>query len=100
MDRSVELGRQLGIHCRGPGYTADVERPQRKLGTRLADGLGGNDADCIALLGGVSAGQVLAIAFHTHAPAALAGEHRTDIDRIDAAVLYLLRDVFRYLLPC
>ena len=64
-----------------------MERPHRQLRAGLADRLGGDDADRLADVDHVPAGQVAAVAEHADAAPGLAGEHRADLDVVDARVL-------------
>ena len=66
---------------------ADVEGAHRELGARLADRLGGDDADRLADVDHVAAGEVAAVARDADAAPRLAGEHRADLDLVDAGVL-------------
>ncbi len=63
---------------------ADVERAHRELRAGFADGLGGDDADGFAQLDARAGGQVAAVAVHADAVLAFAGEHRADLDALDA----------------
>ena len=74
--------------CVGRDITG-VEGTERKLGTRLTDGLCGNDADGLAELHHLGSGEVAAVALLTYAVAALACEDRTYLDSLDGRVLYL-----------
>ncbi len=62
------------------GDPAGVERPHRQLGSRLTDGLGGDDAHRLTDVDGVSLGEGAAVAGRAHAAAGLAVEHRADLD--------------------
>ncbi len=73
--------RLLGDAARG---AAVVEGPHRELGARLADRLRGDDAHRLADLDRFAGGQVAAVALRAHAAPRLAGEHRTDLDPLDA----------------
>ena len=66
---------------------ADVERTHRELRAGLADRLRGDDADRLADVDHVAAGQVAAVAQRADAAPGLAGEHRADLDAVDARVL-------------
>src|SRR5580765_7696174 len=70
-----------------PGDTAGVERPHRQLGARLADRLGGDDADRVADLGNRAGREERAVARATHTELALALQHRAHRE------LHLLRDL-------
>ena len=56
------------------GDAAGVERPHGQLGARLADRLGGDDADRLADADQLAGGQVAAVARAADAVAGLAGE--------------------------
>ena len=77
----------VGLDSRAAGHTADVERTQGQLRTRLADGLRGDDADDLALLNHAGRGQVAAVALRADAAARLAGQHRTDLHRLQRRFL-------------
>ena len=64
--------------------TAGVEGPHGQLGARLADRLGGDDADGLAELDWRAGGQGAPVAGAAHAVRALAGEHRAAGDLDDA----------------
>ena len=64
-----------------------MEGSHRELRARLADRLGGDDADRLADLHQLAAGQIAAVAAAADAAAGLAGEHRTDLDLFDARFL-------------
>ena len=68
----------------------DVERAHRELRARLADRLGGDDADRLADVDPVAASEVAAVALRADAALGLAGEHRADDDLFDARFLDLL----------
>ena len=72
----------IGLDGRTTGHTADVERTQSKLRTRLADGLRGDNADDFALLDHAGRSQVAAVALRANTAARLAGQHRTDFHRL------------------
>ena len=76
------------------GRTADVERTHGELRARLADRLGGDDADRFADLDQLAAGQIAAVAAAADAAPGLAGEHRADLDLLDAGFLNRVREVF------
>ena len=65
----------------------DVERAHRELRARLADRLGGDDADRLADVDPVAAREVAAVAHGAHAAPGLAGEHGADDDLLDARFL-------------
>src|SRR6185369_9011951 len=63
---------------------ADVERTHRQLRARLADRLRGDDADRFTHVHDVAASEVTAVAVDADAATGLAGEHRPDLDLVDA----------------
>ena len=65
---------------------AGVERPHRELGSRLADGLGGDHADRLAELDAATGRERLAVARGTDAVVGLTGEHRPGTDTVDRRV--------------
>ena len=77
----------LGLLGNARGGTTDVERTHRELRARLADRLGGDDADGLADLDQLAAGEVAAVAAAADAAAGLAGEHRADLDLLDTGFL-------------
>src|SRR5690606_25673307 len=66
------------------GRTADVEGPHRQLGARLADRLGGDDADRFADVDVGAARQVAAVAGRADAGVGFTGQGRADLDGLDA----------------
>src|SRR5690606_2099781 len=81
--------RPLG-HLRG---AADVEGPHGQLGARLADRLGRDDPDRLADVDRRAAGQVATVAGGADAGLGLAGQGRTDLDRLHARRVDLLDDL-------
>ena len=69
---------------------ADVEGAHGQLGARLADRLRGDDADRLADVDRRAAGEVAPVAAAAHAGLGLAGQHRADLDLLDAGALDLL----------
>ena len=69
---------------------ADVEGAHRELRARLADRLGGDDADRLADVDAVAAREIAPVAERADAAPRLAGEHRADDDLLDAGLLDLL----------
>ncbi len=61
-----------------------MEGTQRQLGTRLTDGLGGDDTDGLADIDQLVGGQGPAVALGAHAALGLAGQHGTALDFLDA----------------
>src|SRR5690606_36804833 len=73
---------------RGPaGGTTDVESTHGQLGTRLTDGLGGDDTDCFTDVDLVTTGQIAAVALGADAVAGFAGDRRTHHHFVDAVAL-------------
>ena len=70
---------------------ADVEGPHRQLGARLADRLGGDDADRLADVDRRAAGEIAPVALAADAMLALADQRRADLDRLDADLVDLQR---------
>src|SRR5205085_11244987 len=64
----------------GAGHTAGVERPHRKLRARLADRLGGDDADRVADLAHLARRREDAVARLAYARLRAALQHRPDAD--------------------
>ena len=71
------------------GDAAGVERPHRQLRARLADRLGGDDADRVADLGGLAGGHRAPVARLAHAALGLALQHRAHGDLHVAVVVGL-----------
>ena len=71
-----------------------MEGTQGQLGTRLADGLGGDHADHLALLDHAAGGQVAAVAFRADALLRFAGQHRTDLHLLNREALDEVGEVF------
>ena len=61
-----------------------MERTHGQLGTRLTDGLRGDDADCLTDVNGLARGQRTAVAQGAGADAGLTGEYGADLDLGDA----------------
>ena len=66
------------------GDTTGVEGTHRQLRAGLADRLRGDDADGLADVDQLAGGQRAAVALRAGADLALAGEHRADLDLLDA----------------
>ena len=64
----------------GAGHTAGVEGAHRELGARLADRLRGNDADCLAKIDELAAGQITTVARRANTMDCFAGHDRADIE--------------------
>ena len=74
---------------------ADVERPHRELRARLADDLGGDDADGHAFFDQRAGRQVHAVARAADAQRGFAGHRAADLDLLQAQLLDLAGDVRR-----
>ena len=85
--RAGVLGRVLGLLGDAGRRTAVVERPHRQLGARLADRLGRDDADGLADLDHLARREHAAVAQAADAALGLAGQHRADLDPLDARLL-------------
>src|SRR5882762_6266277 len=99
LDHALDLGlahRLLGDTRR---RAADVEGPQRQLRARLADRLRRQNPDRLPQVHHVHGGEVAAVAHATHPALRLAGQHRTDADRLDPCVLDRLRGLLIDQLP-
>src|SRR5690606_3744007 len=92
----VELHRTGGLHgdvvhrCRTRSRTTDVEGTHGQLGTRLADGLRGDDADRLADVDQVATGQVAAVAVRAHAERRFAADGGAHLDRLYAGFFQLV----------
>ena len=64
-----------------------MERTEGQLGSRLTNSLGCDDAYGLALLHHAAGSEVASVTLHADALLALAGEHRTNLDALDGAVL-------------
>ena len=72
---------------------ADVERPHRELRARLADALGGDDADRHALFDQRAGREVHAVAAAADAERRVAGHRAADLDLLQAELFDLAGDV-------
>ena len=86
LDRAVALALDVVLLDAAGGDAADVERPHRELRARLADRLGGDDADRHALLDELAGGQVHAVAAAADAQRRLAGHRAADLDLLDLCI--------------
>ena len=96
----VVLGNDAGIGCCVTSHTTGVEGTERKLCTRLTNGLGSNDSNSLAELYHACGGKVATVALHADTLLAFTGEHRTDFDALDGRVLDGLGLGFGNLLAC
>src|SRR3982074_237277 len=76
------------------GRSADVERPHGQLRAGFADRLRSNDADRFAKFHKLSGGKIAPVAHRANAAATFAGEHRTNLQLLDADALQIVRDFF------
>ena len=65
----------------------DVERTHRQLRAGFADGLRGDDADRFAELDELPGRQIAPVALRADAALAFAGEHRANLEALDADLL-------------
>jgi hypothetical protein len=65
---------------------AGVERTHGQLGTRLTDGLGGDDADRLTHVDELAGGQRAPVAHRAGADLGVAGQNRADLDLLHTAV--------------
>ena len=86
-------GLDVALDHRAGGDAAGVERTHGELRARLADRLGGDDADGQAFLDQLAGGQVHAVAAGADAARALAGQRAADADGLDAQLLDLVGDL-------
>ncbi len=91
-DDTVLLGPRLAFLDAHVHRTTDVERPHRQLRSRLADTLGGDDADRHALFDQVAGRQVHAVAEPADAQGGVAGHRAADLDLLQAQLLDLAGD--------
>src|SRR4029077_1162436 len=82
------------------GPAADAERPHRQLRPRFADGLRGDDTNSFTELHETARGEVATVAHRAHASAALACEHRPDLELLDADALQVGCDLLVDVLVC
>ena len=68
----------------GRGHTTGVERPHRQLGAGLTDRLRRDDADGLADVDQLAGGQRAAVALGAGAGLGVTGQHRADLDLLDA----------------
>src|SRR5262249_25243815 len=90
LDRAVMARLDVGLLGAALCRAADVESAHGELGARLADRLGGDDADRLADIDRGAARQVAAIALAADADLGVAGQHRADAHLLDPGLLDLL----------
>ena len=73
-------------------HTTGVEGTERKLCTRLTNGLCGNHTYCLAHLNHALCCEVTSVTLHADTVLALAGEHRADLNALDGRVFDGLGD--------
>ena len=93
LDDAVLLGLDVVLFDARAGRAADVERPHRELRARLADRLGGDDADGHAFFDQLAGRQVHAVAAAADAERRLAGQRAADLDLLEAQLLDLAGDL-------
>ncbi len=92
-ETSVVFGLEAGSGTDvATGDAADVEGTEGKLRTGLADSLGCDDTDSLALLDHLAGGQVAAVALGADAMLGLAGEDGTNLDFLDGRLFDFLAD--------
>src|ERR1019366_2498474 len=95
MQAQHPLGADLERGARGApaGGAADMEGAHRELRAGFADGLGGDNSDRFAEVDQMPAAKIASVTLHGHALARLAGQHRANLDALDAGLfdsLYLV----------
>src|ERR671920_245054 len=78
-DGAFALGLDARRHRRARSRAADVERAHGQLRARLADRLGGDDADRLADVDQAAAAEVAAVALRADAEARGAGQRRAHL---------------------
>ena len=96
--RVLDRTGRLRFDARGDGGTrrgtTDVERTHRKLGTRFADRLSGDDAHGFARVDDRAATEVATVALRAKAVTRFAGERRADLDHVDAELVDEIAQIF------
>src|SRR5207302_1350910 len=90
-----ETGRfvDFAFDCYSSNHVAELDLPAliaedwHVVRARFADGLRGDNTDGLTELNEVAGGEVATIAHGTHASAALACEHRPDLELLDTDAL-------------
>ena len=95
-DRVLEVNPVLLRHLRR--RATDMEGAHRKLRSRLADGLGGDDAHRLADLHRAAGREVAAVALAAHPVLGLAGKDRPQRDFLDPRLVYPVGDLLGDLL--
>ena len=90
---AVRTGPALRLFRDAARSTTDVEGPQGELRTRFADGLRGQNADCLAHVHHVHGGQVPAVAHPADTAPGLTGEDRANPDLLDPGIVDRVGDV-------
>src|SRR5690606_3919918 len=86
-DRALGLDLHVVDRRRSRRRTTDMEGAHGQLRAGLADRLRGNDANRLADVDQMAAGQVTAVALGADAVPGLAGDRRADPDLVDAQLL-------------
>ncbi len=94
LDQTAALTAHLSLLDRTAGCAADVEGAHGELSARLADGLGGNDADRLADVDHMATAQVTAIAHGANSAPGFAGQHRANFHLVNACSLDGIYPVF------
>src|SRR5579872_4486940 len=95
---AIALGVKARLFGHAGSRAADVEGTHGELGSRLADGLGSNDAGSLAEFDQAAGSQVAAIASDADTTLGFAGEHGADLHPLDASGLNGSRQLLRDLL--
>ena len=85
--RAVVLGIQARLLADPRSRAADVEGTHGELRSRLADGLRRDDARGLAQLDQAARSQVASVAHDANAALRFAGQHRANLDALDAGRL-------------
>ena len=95
-DLGVERCFDIGLLGAALGGAADVESAHGELGSRLADGLRGDDPDRLADIDRRTARQITAVAFGADTLVALTGQHRADHDLVDTGGVDDVEDLLQH----
>src|SRR5262249_23277164 len=93
LNNTGELGLDIGFYRNVGSSTTDVERTERQLGTRLADGLCGNYADGLADLNHFSGRQISSVTLRTSTHFRFAGQNGTNLHFLDAGLFNALSNL-------